>query len=62
MRPGFRFFVPGMPAGIKELVKLPAGSAFRVLTWEQNLREVFWVVSGDRRQRINATEVTRFNV
>lgn len=42
-----------MPAGIKELVKLPAGSAFRVLTWEQNLREVFWVVSADRRQRID---------
>lgn len=42
-----------MPAGIKELVKLPAGSAFRVLTWQQNLREVFWVVSADRRQRID---------
>ena len=42
-----------MPAGIKELVKLPAGSAFRVLTWEQNLREVSWVVSSEQRQRID---------
>lgn len=42
-----------MALGIHELVKLPAGSAFRLLTWEQNLREVFWVVSADRRQRID---------
>lgn len=31
-----------MPA-IKELVKLPAGSSFRVLKWDRNLREAMWV-------------------
>lgn len=39
-------------AGIKELVTLPAGSAFRVLKWENNLREVQWVVSSGERRRI----------
>jgi AraC-like DNA-binding protein len=42
-----------MPAGIQELVKLPAGSAFRVLAWEKNLREVYWRVSSDKRVRID---------
>ena len=47
-----------MPSGIKELVKLPAGSAFRVLEWENNLREVHWVVSRDETQVITAKATT----
>ncbi|MES2693128.1 MAG: AraC family transcriptional regulator [Verrucomicrobiota bacterium] len=39
--------------GIKELVKLPDGSAFRLLKWERNLREVFWVVSPQNAVRID---------
>lgn len=39
--------------GIKELIKLPGGSAFRVLKWNENLRDVFWVVSPDKTSRID---------
>lgn len=42
-----------MPSGIKELVKLPAGSAFRVLRWEKNLRDVQWLVSRHEARRID---------
>lgn len=46
-------FFTEMSSGIKELVKLPAGTAFRVLRWENNLREVQWVASRHDSRRID---------
>lgn len=42
-----------MPEGVEELVRLPEGSAFRVLSWNRNLREVDWHVSAQRTERID---------
>ncbi|HRE82093.1 MAG TPA: AraC family transcriptional regulator [Opitutaceae bacterium] len=41
-----------MPDGIKELVNLPAGSSFRLLSWDRNLREVYRLVSTGKSERI----------
>jgi AraC-like DNA-binding protein len=43
----------GAMLGIKELVKLPSGSSFRVLQWDQNLREVVWVKDSHNVLRID---------
>jgi AraC-like DNA-binding protein/mannose-6-phosphate isomerase-like protein (cupin superfamily) len=39
--------------GVKELIKLPGGAAFRLLKWDEKLSDVFWIISPGKTSRIH---------